>query len=302
MNPIINREPELRFSWLLQQAGSGIRQLRIRKSLTVFLCLLLAACSKEEAGESLSDTEICFALQIASVEGDTRLVTERNFKTRFEAGDEVGIYLTTRDQALLPMNNYADNVKLTFDGTSWTSEPPVYHSNIPGGQLDAYMYYPYDASMSDPTDYLFAVQTTQDIPQDFGRSDFLWASYKGIAKSTGAVPVTFDHALSLVQVELDVSSPDPDMAVFLAGGHISQSINLYSKTSGVATNSGKIAMNRVEQPADQDYYTSFTYRALVPSQTLMLSFNTGVGGIYYSTSFGSQQMERGKVKKYKAVI
>lgn len=219
----------------------------------------------------------------------TRVATDALFNSTWEDGDEIGIFAVQANRPLAASDNYIHNAKLTYssaNGGTWTQAEPLYWpTNAENMQvLDFYAYYPYNASATDPSNIAFNVQADQsgaaDGKSNYSLSDLLTAKTTGIHKgSDGKVPLMFSHALAMVQVTLDNSagSIDPNEEVVVTLRDVKTKAMLDfgaidgTPGSGVPTpQSGNDAVNikmyRLEQPADADYRTTFTFRAVVPVQ------------------------------------
>ncbi|MDL2212816.1 fimbrillin family protein [Bacteroides sp. OttesenSCG-928-N06] len=146
---------------------------------------------------------------------------------------------------------YANNVKLTYDGNTWSGE--LYFA--PSGDTDTYTfsaYYPYVPNLADANAIPVNVV---DNP-----ADHLVAPAVSAARGT-TVYLTFQHALALVQVDFDATQCyiSPNLAVTLQGCIPTGSYSL----TGTATATGTpapIPMTRLG--------TTNTFRAMVPAQTI----------------------------------
>lgn len=238
--------------------------------LYLLLPLLLIGCSNDDDSELTAPKpqptdQITFDLSIGD-QTNTRTTTDTDFNTEWVIGDEVGIFAVKSGNALAVANNYIHNVKLSYDGTSWTGD--LYWPNT-GENYDFYAYYPYNDNGGtpeslDPTNIAFGVETDQSTESDYNQSDLLLASETNVTKSSTAVNLTFSHALSLVQVEIsrevNVSPFTDDLEVTLTNALPQVALSWGNTLTGKGTLSD-IVMHKV---AGLDY----TYRALVPAQTL----------------------------------
>lgn len=236
--------------------------------------MLLAGCDKDESGgEPATDDrirfEIGFAPQDAAMGGapETRTATAPDFKTTWETGDEIGVYIVKGSDGLQASGNYADNVKFIRQSNgTWSYTLPTGREYYPtdGDKLHFFAYYPYDAAMSAPTAYTFSVRTDQSAEADYSLSDLMTAKAENVEESKNAVSLQFSHALSLVQVEVkrEVNVPhfDGDFTVTLKGAKPDAVLGWSSNLTGTGTPTD-IVMHKV---AGMNY----TYRALVPAQTL----------------------------------
>lgn len=269
--------------------------------------LLLSSCSNGdmEAGEPDGQTgnggdirfEIGFAPQgnnVAEGTPQTKVATAPDFTGTWENGDQIGVFACTAGTQLAASGNYIHNVKMTYSsagGGTWTPATPLYWPGS-GGKLDFYAYYPYEASANDPTNITFNVKNDQSgttlSKSNYSLSDLLTAKTAGAGKSDngGAVAITFNHAFSMVQVSLDnqlgAIDPNEEVVVKLRDVKAKAGLDLGAVTntpgSGVTlaatgNDATTIKMYRVEQPANANYRSSFTFRAVVPAQPMAKDAN-----------------------------
>lgn len=173
------------------------------------LALCLAGCGQEEmteAGEQPADV-MRFSLTHPD-EGARTRVTE----THFEKDDRIGLYVCTAEAPLEVGGNYVNNALLTFNGSAWHPERPIFWNN---GSYDVYAYYPQVSPVTSVDDLPFSVATDQQAagneqtPGGYEASDFLWASAKKQTAGNKAVKLNFRHCMSKLTVRL-VKGPDYD--------------------------------------------------------------------------------------------
>lgn len=274
-------------------------------ALVALPLLLLSSCSNGdmEAGEPDGQTgnggdirfEIGFAPQgndVAEGTPQTKIVTAPDFTGTWENGDQIGVFACTAGGSLATSGNYIHNVKMTYSsasGGTWMPATPLYW---PGsrGKLDFYAYYPYDANATNPTAIAFNVLADQSgttsSKSNYSLSDLLTAKTANKNKAGGAVSLTFNHAFAMVQVSLDnqlgAIDPNEEVVVKLRDVKAKAGLDLGAVTntpgSGVTlaatgNDATTIKMYRVEQPADANYRSSFTFRAVVPAQPMAKDAN-----------------------------
>ena len=102
------------------------------------LVLTFTACNKESDAvpETVCGRPVVFEVTDGGM--TTRAVTGGDYKTRFAAGDKMGIYAVTGGQ----IDERFSNRPLTFDGTSWSFEEEINYSSDMK-DIDFYAYYPY---------------------------------------------------------------------------------------------------------------------------------------------------------------
>ena len=120
----------------------------------------------------------------------------------FDALDEIGLYVTDYVDNTTPMplqisGNRANNLTVTFDGSSWAPEKTIYWGS---GKSDVYAYYPY-MSISDVESQYFEVAADQ-TRGGYEASDFLWAKAEGVKQTDGAVNLQMSHLMSKLTVKI----------------------------------------------------------------------------------------------------
>lgn len=119
--------------------------------------------------------------------------------TAFESGDRVGLFITRQDAPLEVSGNYVNNAALTFDGSQWTTEKPVYWD---GGTYNIYAYYPQTSPVTSVDDLPFCVATDQNAAGGYEASDFLWAMQQNATASDTPVSLQFAHRMSRMLIRL----------------------------------------------------------------------------------------------------
>ncbi|MDE6633009.1 MAG: fimbrillin family protein [Muribaculaceae bacterium] len=156
---------------------------------------LLSGCSNENTPEATtSSNEVSFICQYA----DQTRVTD----TKFEAKDEIGIYMTAKDAPLQIGGNELNNEKFSYSGSAWTAARKVYWDK---GEHDVYAYYPYTAKVNDTEDYIFDLPLDQSTSAGFSSADFVWATAKGVTASASPVTLKFSHRMSKAVIKLEKS-------------------------------------------------------------------------------------------------
>ena len=121
----------------------------------------------------------------------------------FDALDEIGLYVTDYVDNTTPMplqisGNRANNLTVSFDGSSWTPEKTIYWGS---GKSDVYAYYPYIGQMQDVESQYFEVAADQ-TGGGYEASDMLWAKAAGVRQTDGTVNLQMDHVMSKLIVKI----------------------------------------------------------------------------------------------------
>lgn len=170
--------------------------------ISVVAFLALASCNKAVSEANESQVRFRFSLP------ETKATS-----TSFENGDAVSLYAvawTGEVQMPLQMGgNWANNERLTFNGSTWTPARAIYW---PEGACDFYAFYPYQKSIGSIEKYPFSVSTDQDSAETadalggYEASDLLYAFTEGATRSGGAVDLSFHHMLSKLVVKVETGS------------------------------------------------------------------------------------------------
>lgn len=179
---------------------------------------LFAACSQDEVMDSpaaqqslaISATQQGFE----SVDPQTR-VAEDGYATKFENGDQMGLFVIENvgaDNARIILRN----VPMTYDGTKWTTESPVYFYE----NSDYIAYFPYDAALSvtkvttnelkdEITTAFSSKLTNQTTIEEYRKADLMMASVSASSlslqtESTKKLAFQLKHAFSMIEVQVPV--------------------------------------------------------------------------------------------------
>ncbi len=167
-----------------------------RVGILYFLCLS-AGCSNSDRETVPDDLFVTFDVVHPAL--------ARATSTTFEAGDQVGVFLTERDAPLEVSGNYVNNELLTYSGSTWESARNIYWND---GTYDVFGYYPYVSPLTSVDDMPFEVASDQTIEGNenalgaYEASDFLWAKAKAVTAGEGAVKLVFAHRMSKLNVRL----------------------------------------------------------------------------------------------------
>ena len=169
----------------------------------------MAGCAEHEDWQSQDDRQ---KIEIRS-EVQQEYITRAN-DGGFADGDQIGVFIVNyknnEAQPLQVSGNHADNVCFTYDeaAAKWTGSYQLYWKDKVT-PVDAFGYYPYDASISSTSAYPFSVQQNQRDMMNTGRklsgyeqSDFLWAKKEGVVPTTGPVALQHRHLMAGIRVTL----------------------------------------------------------------------------------------------------
>ena len=173
---------------------------------------LLAGCAKEPVAEMLPDDSGLIPLNI---DGSIDQVHTKVNAAGFVDKDALGLYAVNYSEnntvagTLMDSGNQADNVKYVFDESAWKWTPvkKVYYKDV-NTNVDLYLYYPYQSSVSDVNSANFEVQKDQSSAatltslSGYEASDFLWGKTVNVSPSESKVKVKLSHKMAAVSVSL----------------------------------------------------------------------------------------------------
>lgn len=237
--------------------------------------LMVVSCSSDETEIQQSFVADKGEIQLQFVHPSQTRATETNF----ENTDEVGVYVTAADEALQIGGNEVNNEQFTYNGSSWTSKRRVYWNS---GQHNIYAYYPYTKTINDVENYSFELQADQSTAEGFTKSDFLWASEKGVTASATAVSMTFTHKMSCVVVKLqkgenytgDISD---ETEVFIHSTVTKASIDLSTGDAGKDNYAGTSSVKALQKSATE--YTAIVVPQNITTRRPLVEVITG--GVSY---------------------
>lgn len=237
--------------------------------------LMMVSCSSDETEIQQSFVADKGEIQLQFVHPSQTRATETNF----ENTDEVGVYVTAADEALQIGGNEVNNEQFTYNGSSWTSKRRVYWNS---GQHNIYAYYPYTKTINDVENYSFELQADQSTAEGFTKSDFLWASEKGVTASATAVSMTFTHKMSCVVVKLqkgenytgDISD---ETEVFIHSTVTKASIDLSTGDAGKDNYAGTSSVKALQKSATE--YTAIVVPQNITTRRPLVEVITG--GVSY---------------------
>ena len=173
---------------------------------------LLAGCAKEPVAEMLPDDSGLIPLNI---DGSIDQVNTKVNAAGFVDKDALGLYAVNYSEnntvagTLMDSGNQADNVKYVFDESAWKWTPvkKAYYKDV-NTNVDLYLYYPYQSSVSDVNSANFEVQKDQSSAatltslSGYEASDFLWGKTVNVSPSESKVKVKLSHKMAAVSVSL----------------------------------------------------------------------------------------------------
>lgn len=169
----------------------------LEAGLLSVLLMVGSGCSDNESPLPAAEDENVMTFNV--MHPRQAVVDSRVTTTAFESGDRVGLFITRKDTPLEVSGNYVNNAALTFDGSQWTTEKPVYWD---GGTYNIYAYYPQMKPVTSVDNLPFSVSTNQSAEGEYEASDFLWAGQQNVSASNSPVNLQFAHRMSRMLIRL----------------------------------------------------------------------------------------------------
>ena len=246
--------------------------------MAALAAVAMTACNNELSEQALNNGgNVNFTMGIGNTPSSRVSMPETGYTASFVANDEVGIFV-----AEVP--SYTNVKYSTADGTAWTGGPIKVSADA---VYTYYAYYPYAEGMTANT-IPVVVATNQDT-EGYIKNDYLYSKLSASAGQTD-VKLTFDHALSLVEVTLAGSGAAEGAIVDLLNVATDATIDLTAETP-VTTGSTTATVT-------MDALSSLKYRAIVPAQKIAAStpvFKIAVNGRTYQAKYsGEINFEQGK--------
>lgn len=246
--------------------------------MAALAAVAMTACNNELSEQALNNGgNVNFTMGIGNTPSSRVSMPETGYTASFAANDEVGIFV-----AEVP--SYTNVKYSTADGTAWTGGPIKVSADA---VYTYYAYYPYAADMA-ANNIPVVVATNQDT-EGYIKNDFLYKKYVASQGQTD-VKLTFDHALSLVEVTLAGSGAAEGATVDLLNVATDATIDLTSDTP--------VTTGTTTATVTMDALSNLKYRAIVPAQDIAAStpiFKIAVNGRTYQAKYsGVMKFEQGK--------
>jgi hypothetical protein len=172
---------------------------------------LLASCSDDTGLSVNADGSLPISI---SAEYPVRGASTRATDNGFQEDDAVGLFIVDYNSdggpgELQAKGNRADNVKFDFDGTKWTANYQLYWANK-STPADFYGYYPFNASLQNPTAHEFSLYENQDArvggKSNYEQSDLLWAKAEKVQPTSDCIQLRYRHLMAGITIQLQMGS------------------------------------------------------------------------------------------------
>lgn len=240
--------------------------------ITAIAMSAMTACNKDE--HPSDNGYVNFSMGIVTTQSSRTSMADDSHTAAFTANDAVGIFV--KDVA-----SYSNIKYTTADGTTWSGA----EIKIPEEtEYTYYAYYPYMENATTSINY--SVSTNQET-EGFIKNDFL---YSTATSNENNVSLSYNHALSLVEVELVDFGVTEGATVEMLDIATDATIDLTAQSISTGTNKANITMDALTTP--------LKYRAIIPAQTIAASTPvfkiTAAGKTYHAQYSGEIKFEQGK--------
>ncbi len=258
----------------------------------IFLFPILMLSCREEDGIDFSEESRNGARFVFQVSPEIQTRAEG---TMFDEGDKIGIYVVRHLPGNVPVlessGNYADNKCYeVVNGMSLEpdTDDDIISASGTGYVYTIYAYYPYNDTISDPTNIYGEVELDQTYGTNFKKSDFMMAQTTCLSAGT-PINLNFERKLSCLEVVYDKIDGVVPRSLGLYGTWSEYIINL--QTGILQKNGDHFYVNPFLKYAETD--TQCVYRMIVPPHNLENggSFQVDMDGelnYYYIDSFPLQ--------------
>ena len=242
----------------------------MKRSIYLAAALLaLAACNKDNVKEDYSQ----YSLTVSPV-------ITRATETNFESGDAIGL------SVIRETGSFADNAKLTYDGSQFKGPLNWYSDGDVTATLKA--YYPYSSSF--PAS--FTVQTDQSAGTS--ASDFLSAVKEGVKPTAEAVTMVFKHKFSRLNITLTNKATKEVGAVSLKGLIPTARIDAQTLEATVDANAAAAEI--------KPFGSGTSYAAIVPPQKAAITVGVSVAGVDLTDNTLDATLEAGKSYSINVIV
>ena len=127
--------------------------------ISLLSCITIAGCGQEETTGMETERNDVMKFRVTHPSQQQAAVpASRATDTAFEANDRIGLFVCGENESLQVGGNYVTNASLTYNGTEWTPDRPIYWND---GSYDVYAYYPYSSPILSTDEMEFRVATDQ---------------------------------------------------------------------------------------------------------------------------------------------
>lgn len=225
----------------------------MRTLIYVLFSFILLSCNEDDLNPEKRETfeKVVFKFDI----------TTRATDTRFEEGDEIGVYVVRRGSSLLQSGNYADNKR--FIVRNGQLVPYSESDGIVIRPEETYDYYAYSPYNTTCIPNLFLQSIDQSNLQNYKNGDLKYAISRNVRDFT--VYLSFRHAFSLLEVHLNKQSELQINELEVFNCYYGADFDLSNGNTITNTNyRGNVQMNLYNKNGNE-----YVFRAILPAQSFL---------------------------------
>ena len=244
------------------------------KKVLLFLAFAaaLAACEKNQVPTWTNPDQQAVTPDGQALPLKVTPVITKVTETKFENGDAIGLTVT-REAGV-----WADNMKLTFDGTVFSGDVKWYPEGTDESTVTA--YYPYAAAV--PTSFSVAA----DQSAGSSASDLVAGTISGVKPSAEAIVVPFQHKLSLIVFNVVNNAAGDLSGITLDGAKLKANLAA-DFTATVDADAPAASVKAYQKNAG-------SYALILPPQTVTLTAKVETAGNTLSQQLKEATLEGGK--------
>ena len=238
----------------------------MKKLLVIAAVLAMAGCSKNEG------TVVGGANSPVTIDPTITRATEVDF----ENGDAIGLTISNSE------GTYADNAKLVYDGSVFTSEDGLKWYDDLGLASLLKAYYPYAETA--PTSFDVQADQTGD---GYAASDFMMAAKESVTPSVQAVGMTFKHKMTKLVIRVTNDYGMTVESITIGNSNGSATVDCEAQTVTAAEAGQTIAIKAHEVKADEEY------AAILVPQTAALRVDVAANGEIHTQRLAEATLQSG---------
>lgn len=264
------------------------------------MTVMLGACNKSEKIEDKSPEYITVSTGIGTM---NKLSTSADGSQTFTAGDQISVYVWTGSPDASPAEFVVNNsINTLGDDSKWGAAPQMLWKNLTDKHYFIGIYPKTETNVTDLSKLVHKVNMSKQMG-----SDILVASeLTGKIAQTAPVPLTFNHMMSKVNIELSYRDqwaeeyqsqggiPDVDK-VTIENVTDEATINCLAGTVTAGGNRAIITMPQVEK--------NLKYSTIIVPQSGIRTVAVTIKGKNYTYTHGEDiKFESGKITTIKLIV
>lgn len=261
--------------------------------LTMLAVLAVVGCGKST--DSLEGTPITIAGEIAPMTKAT--------EAGFEKSDAFSAYIS--ENATFGTDVKHENLKYSKSDAGWSTTETLYWRDK-DQKIWIWGIYPYQ-STTQTSPMPFTVEQDQSSRESetklsgYENSDLLLAYKANVAATETAITLSFQHALSKINMEIESGEFDVTTGVVVKISNVKRSSTVDLSTYAVSVDDGSTGIVTACHSNNKEKNAFF--KAIVqPGEVADLIFSVEVGGKLFEKSFGAKTFTQGKQHNFKLTL